>query len=622
MQSLKKLAVAAALTSSLGMVSTAQAVNVQVTVENLTSTGGVFNTPVWIGFHDGSFDLYDMDTAASMGLERLAEDGSIAELSAEFLAAQTMGVDGVVMDPEGFPGAPVFDPGSKSSLTMDIDPASNAYFSYASMVIPSNDAFVGNGDPMAHRLFDDEGNFLGPISFTVFGSQVLDAGTEDNTEEDAAFLNQTGPDTGVTSNGVVSMHPGFNGSVANPDGMPQNILGGTAASGDMIDVMEGDFSRPGYQLLRITITDGTTPVRVTVKNKAPADGVYLTPVWVGFHDGSFDSHNMGELASPELERLAEDGAIGPLSDAFAMAAPSGHDGIITDPEGFEGAPVFDPMSMESMTFNLDKQNQSYFSYASMVIPSNDAFIANDDQMAYPIFNADGSFAGPISIRVMGSDVLDAGTELNNEMDAAFFNQSAPDTGSTSSDMIAAHPGFNGSMGNPDGTPQNILGGTSNPGIFFDETAADFSMAGYELAEITISRAVDGSFSGTWYDPERDGEGIMMEVSSDAHGSPIAVVSWYSYQLDDSGDQLWLMGTGPIVGDTAFVEMYISSGGQFGAGFDPADIALEHWGQVQLKFVDCGFVILSYTAADQAYGMGEMDLSRLTSGPIDFAGACQ
>ena len=82
MQSLKKLAVAAALTSSLGMVSTAQAVNVQVTVENLTSTGGVFNTPVWIGFHDGSFDLYDMDTAASMGLERLAEDGSIAELSA------------------------------------------------------------------------------------------------------------------------------------------------------------------------------------------------------------------------------------------------------------------------------------------------------------------------------------------------------------------------------------------------------------------------------------------------------------------------------------------------------------------------------------------------------------
>ena len=622
MQSLKRLAVATVLTSSIGMISTAQAVNVQVTVENLTPTGGVFNTPVWVGFHDGSFDLYDMDAAATMGLERLAEDGAIDALSAEFLAAQAMGLEGIVMDPDGFPGAPVFDPGSKSSLTLDVDPMNNAYFSYATMVIPSNDAFVANGDPMAHRLFDDEGNFLGPISFTVFGSQVRDAGTEDNTEEDAAFLNQTGPDTGVTSNSVVSMHPGFNGSMANPDGTPQNILGGTAASGDMIDMVQGDFSRPGYQLLRITISDGTTPVRVTVKNKAPADGVYLTPVWVGFHDGSFDSHNMGESASPELERLAEDGAIDPLSGLFATTTPSGHDAIITDPEGFPGAPVFDPMSSESMVFNLDNQNQGYFSYASMVIPSNDAFIANDDQMAYRIFNEDGSFAGPISIRVMGSDVLDAGTELNDEMDAAFFNQSAPDTGTATTDAIAAHPGYNGSMGNPDGTPQTILGGTSNPGIFFDETAADFSSAGYELAEITISRVVDGSFSGTWYDPERDGEGILMEVSSDESGSPIAVVSWYSYQLDDSGDQLWLMGTGPVVGDTAFVEMYVTSGGQFGAGFDPADVLLEHWGQVQLKFVECDWVMLSYTAADPAYGMGQMDLSRLTSGPIDFAGACQ
>ena len=622
MQTIRRLAVFTVLTSSLFMASTAQAVNVQVTVENLTPEGGVFNTPVWIGFHDGTFDLYDVGTAATIGLERLAEDGSVADLSMEFMAAQPTGQEGLVLDPPGFAGAPVFDPGNTSSLTVDVDAASNPYFSYATMVIPSNDAFVANGDPMAHRLFDNEGNFLGPISFVVFGNQVRDAGTEDNTEEDAAFLNQMGPNTGVTSNGVVSMHPGFNGSVANPDGAPQNILGGTAASGDVIDTVEGDFSRPGYQLLRITITDGTTPVRLTVKNRAPADGVYFTPVWVGFHDGSFDSYDRGELSSAELERLAEDGATGPISDLFAAAVPSGQDATVVDPEGFGGAPLFDPQSAESMVFNLDSQNQRYFSYISMVIPSNDAFIANGDQMAHRIFNEDGSFAGPVSIRVMGSDVLDAGTELNNETDAAFFDQTAPDTGTTTMDGIAAHPGFNGSVGNPDGTPQNILGGTNGPGIFFDETAADFSIPGYELAEITISRMVDGSFSGTWYDMERDGEGILMEISSDESGNPIAVVSWYTYQLDDSGEQLWLMGSGPVVGDTAFVEVYVTSGAQFGAGFDPADVVLEHWGQLQLKFVDCGLVILSYTADDQAYGMGEMELSRLTNGPIDYPGACQ
>ena len=190
MQAIKRLTVLTVLASSILLTSTAQAVNVQVTVENLTPTGGIFNTPVWIGFHDGNFDLYDIGAAATVGLERVAEDGSTGDLSAEFLAAQSNGLDGVVLDPPGFPGAPVFDPGGRSSLTMDVDPTNNQYFSYATMVIPSNDAFVANADPQAHRLFDDEGQFLGPISFTVFGSQVRDAGTEDNTEEDAAFLNQ------------------------------------------------------------------------------------------------------------------------------------------------------------------------------------------------------------------------------------------------------------------------------------------------------------------------------------------------------------------------------------------------------------------------------------------------
>lgn len=34
-------------------------------------------------------------------------------------------------------------------------------------------------------------------------------------------------------------------------------------------------------------------VEVTVTSNAPTGGVYLTPLWVGFHDGSFDSYNGG-----------------------------------------------------------------------------------------------------------------------------------------------------------------------------------------------------------------------------------------------------------------------------------------------------------------------------------------
>jgi hypothetical protein len=62
----------------------------------------------------------------------------------------------------------------------------NACFSYLAIVIPSNDAFIGNADPQAHRLFDAYGTFLGAY-FTIYGSDVPDAGPEVNDEHICLF---------------------------------------------------------------------------------------------------------------------------------------------------------------------------------------------------------------------------------------------------------------------------------------------------------------------------------------------------------------------------------------------------------------------------------------------------
>ncbi|MHC4226836.1 MAG: spondin domain-containing protein [Planctomycetota bacterium] len=51
-----------------------------VRIENLGPEGGVYFTPVWMGFHDGSFDLFDPGGLASEALERLAEDGDASQL--------------------------------------------------------------------------------------------------------------------------------------------------------------------------------------------------------------------------------------------------------------------------------------------------------------------------------------------------------------------------------------------------------------------------------------------------------------------------------------------------------------------------------------------------------------
>jgi hypothetical protein len=217
---------------------------------------GLFLTPFWVAFHDGTFDLFDLGAPASSALEVLAEDGDTGPLSGQFAASPSAaagGLDATVLAPAGFPVAPVCDPGERATVTLNLDPVANRYFSYASMVIPSNDAFIANEDSLAHPLFDDFGNVIGSSSFVILGGDVLDAGTEDNTEMQAAFINQTGPNMGPTTVGgvVVSPHPGFIGSLGNPGGAP-TILGGTTAAGTLIDPNLGDFTRPGFQVAFIT----------------------------------------------------------------------------------------------------------------------------------------------------------------------------------------------------------------------------------------------------------------------------------------------------------------------------------------------------------------------------------
>ena len=107
------------------------------------------------------------------------------------------------------------------------------------MVLPSNDFFIANGNPLTHQIFDDAGSFLG-ADFIVQGSEVLDAGTEVNDElpENTAFFGQSAPNTGVTENGVVELAGGF-------------IPGGNILSSD--DFFNGDFTASGYEVARIRV---------------------------------------------------------------------------------------------------------------------------------------------------------------------------------------------------------------------------------------------------------------------------------------------------------------------------------------------------------------------------------
>ena len=144
---------------------------IQVTV---TTLGPVGLVPVFAAFHDGSYDLFDVDgvSTASAGLELLAELGDASELISTAPAGVTVG---------GFaPGGPFMPSGGTGSDVFSVGNTQTS-FSMAAMILPSNDWFIGTNNAV------DISSLVGAIPGTSISfdlSQGYDAGTE---AEDFAF---------------------------------------------------------------------------------------------------------------------------------------------------------------------------------------------------------------------------------------------------------------------------------------------------------------------------------------------------------------------------------------------------------------------------------------------------
>ena len=175
-----RLAAAATLTLGLSAGAQAAQVQVKVNVENLAPTNSVTVAPLRVGFHSGVFDAFNIGEAAGAAIQLIAESGSDALWNPAFSAADPTAVVGSVL-----PG-PLF-PGATASSTFMVDTAQNPYFSYAAMVVPSNDFFIGNDNPTAYQLFDGAGH-LQISSITLKSKDIWDAGTEIYDPLTAAFV--------------------------------------------------------------------------------------------------------------------------------------------------------------------------------------------------------------------------------------------------------------------------------------------------------------------------------------------------------------------------------------------------------------------------------------------------
>lgn len=181
-----KSALAAVVAVAVPLSSQAAIVQLRVTAENLAPQNSASFAPLQVGFHNGTFDAFNLGQIATAPIISIAEGGSGSDWFPAFAAADPTAVLGTVLPT---PAGPLV-PGSTGSMTFTIDTDVNPFFTFAAMAVPSNDFFIGNDSPTRHRLFDAAGNLL----ITSIGQRardIWDAGSEVFDPLAAAFL-QTG----------------------------------------------------------------------------------------------------------------------------------------------------------------------------------------------------------------------------------------------------------------------------------------------------------------------------------------------------------------------------------------------------------------------------------------------
>lgn len=242
------LALFAIAAAATGLAS-AQTSDVTYTVEIENLTSGQPFTPPLIAAHTSDTGVFTVGEAASEGVKEIAENGNGGPLS-DALAADSA----VTATTAGT--APVL-PGETATLT--IDAPAGSYLSWVSMLICTNDGFVG----------------IDSLALQASGSQTVDkdaydAGTETNTED---FADIVPPCQGLI--GVSSDDDGTGAS--NPDLAEGGVISSHGGVQGGTDLTVADHGWTGA-VARVTITADDGPGSLPDTGGAPLESA--VSVWL------------------------------------------------------------------------------------------------------------------------------------------------------------------------------------------------------------------------------------------------------------------------------------------------------------------------------------------------------
>ena len=173
-----------------------------VTVTNLTYAQPL--SPLAVMLH-GDSKMWMTGSTASNSLEKLAEDGDNTDFIADSTALASVSGDGVVL------------PSTSSTVTVTTTDRLATYFTAATMLVNTNDAFSGlTGIDISAMAIND---------IKLWNLNVFDAGTELNTESVGTIPGPADSGTGFEATrddvNFVTYHSGV---VSQDDGLSTSVL--------------------------------------------------------------------------------------------------------------------------------------------------------------------------------------------------------------------------------------------------------------------------------------------------------------------------------------------------------------------------------------------------------------
>lgn len=147
--------------------------------------------------------------------------------------------------------------------------------------------------------------------------------------------------------------------------------------------------------------------------------------------------------------------------------------------------------------------------------------------------------------------------------------------------------------------------TGHPDLGYEGLVSRMSRAS-QVIGCGIAPSARAGLSGSFYDPARDGEGLIVEWLPDGR----VLVIMFTYGPD--GSQQWLTGQGVAVGDSVEIDVqYPAASTSWGRNFNPNEINLLPWGTFTLTWTDCNTLVFDYDSTVSGYGSGTLNYRRLT-----------